>query len=1855
MTEEIGLRGRFDTSQFTKGLSTYIKGLRDAQNATTRTARALNRFGATFQETFAKAGVGIDALAPQSKAVGKALGGVKTASASGGSELQRQQTIAAALAGELRDVKKIAQARAIIESGNTSEYRKQVAAIAEQEAKLSRISRVRKLQSQGIGVSAFAPVRGAIKRLDPLSDFDPKVLKQTADLFERATAGTRKLASGLGRVKRESGAVRQEFNKLTTAGVAMGTAIGITAVAAVRRLSQAFVQTARFGLELVTFFERLGLSINFFAARTVQQADESITFNQALEQTARSAEGLLIWVQQLAIASPFTTKQVGIIFRVSQAYGLLAEEAQVLLPLLLDVGAATGLDPQTLENAARALGQIRARGKLTGEEIRQLGNAGIPIRDILVKQLKITNKEFDKILESGALISDITIPAIIESLREFEGAGERVAFQTIGGLVSAFQEIKELGLAKLFTGIFEPLRPLLEGLVETVNNPQFLAALQVLGEELGTNVANAVTFLSDGIRSLIESWTGLDPIVRRNVILFAAIAIGAVVVAGALGLIFVAVKALINPFTIVSALLAGFVVDYTTGFKTLSRLTLGFSDVVIGAFRTIGTSVTGVATFIAKVSTDVANVFSDLTDTLASLAGDAGEVWARAFGEGAISGIVSALNSINAFLFGQLKTASAPEALPDIDTWGHEIGLLFGESIGSGSEEAIQNSVNGQRVAFNKLAKDTSDGALKAYKKEEVRFINAGKQAGFAFFDGWSISQGTFKQKAPAIIDESNEPVEEAAFEAGLRVGDAYTRGFGLLFAKPQDIVNPAIAGLVNAIGGGRELTRAGAESFTGFLEGFEKADFGALEGASGIVQGFLSSLVAIGDIEEIDVPRSLFDVREELAKALKGFREFGVISSDALNAVKDAAGPLGNEIEEFLIVFQELALESMNLADAQEVLNKVTQKYNDLLDPLKDKLTKVSNVRQTAEEAREIAGLQRIVNSRIVTESRRQIAAAKIQEILTKQQIRNIEIQKKEEVGVAEEVVEGAEKQEDAAQKRFDIFKSTLSQQNSQLALVAEEAKIVETLNKELERAREKEITALERQLKFAGLVSAELADTIKAAKAKRVLEDESSSALARQRAELDLQSVALNRINRELEASKLGFDPQLLQPFRNVLVTLDDIGVKAKGTGDVLGEAFKIAAEDLPDTAKLLKDWEDSLENIKGQWGDIKDSISENLIEVNKLLPPFLKIFPEGEGGTPAILTNLKNLAKGIALSAATIQVTDFIGDLVLVGIGIKGIGAAILGTGVGGSVITLLSNMALAIGLLPGPLFIFSLALIAFRQNIGLMRDRLISWADDVFTIADRLIGIFVRLGRVISDVFSAEGRARLAEDFREWREFVTSGEGIREVVTDFKEAGDEAFDGFFDKFTTSGPLAFPITAIELGLEGLDIVTRDRGRASGEALSDGWEAALQDAAPAAQEQTSTFFRDLFSGITTSDTGEFLLGGEVADIGANIGGGIVAGIGDVPQEDISTGVELLVDSILAEVGSQAEIRSPSELFAREVGEPIGEGVALGMTRFDQSDAVTAVVTGIINQFDSLKTKGAAKFTQFNTVLSNKNKDLRRILVRETNETNETLLEGYGEFISTLVQNFDEFFFNLLEGWRITGEDSVRIVGETVDSIGTAFNGLGVSVFDGDLGLDKFGLDFVEFFTTLSTDVEPEVISVKDSIVGVLVTDEDSMLNTLRDALFGTSPTQDKTNPVYMIGVDIMAGISQGVIDSKEEFAFAMKDSIAFGFEEVATEIRSNSPSLKAAEELGLPISQGVAMGVAMGAPDVAAAVAGVLDSVFSAGLSPLLSSSPATAVPSSVSNVSTTNDFNLNVNSAQDSQGIINDFSIMRVLAAV
>lgn len=1739
MAQDIGLSAKFDTRQFTRGLNTYVAGLKKAESETARTAAAINASALQIANAW------------------------KQASAAPSVALLALQRLSAS----------------IQQLGNT-------------------------VLAAGQGLNqftlAFVGLAAATNNLTGnLTRLGATYAKHNASLSQ----------------------MRSKLSGVTNASLATAAALGTVLVLALRRIGFAIRGVIQEGIELVTFFERAQLALNFFAARSLRATNASLELGDALAQTRTESKGLLIWLQKVAILSPFTSKDVVQAFRVSQAYGLLADDAKVLVPLLLDMGAAIGLDPQTLENAARALGQIQARGKLTGEEIRQLGNAGIPIRDILVKQLGIAASEFDPLLEAGKITASVTIPAIVTALREFEGAGERVAFETIGGMLSAFAELKQVGTARFFEGIFEPLREGMLNLIEAANDLETIAWFRVLGEEVGNFIKSSVLRLVNGIKNLINTWKNLDPEIKQVIVTFATSVVVFTGVALALGAVALAARLIIRPFTLIILALAA--------VNTAWQMNIGnFQSGTKGILSSLGELGSGVATITSSIINAFGNMFVGIGELFSAFVDEVGN-WGEAIidvfaiGLSVLNPIYTALAVMREVFQYWLKPGSPSRVSGPVDRWGEETIDVFGDGLRLGIEK-----LHIPLLGISNVMEESTKGAAR-----DANLASVGEDAANEVTDGWlkaldldaEIAKASMQGYFYDIQKDTESRVEPIMEETGGDVAAAFWDGFIQEFPKPIRQINQAIQDALSQLGGGRQLDTSGALAIEKYLEGFKKADFSALDQISGIVSSRLSSLAKIGELGDLDVPRTLSDTRKALAKAIDEFREFGRVGEGTLSAVRNAAGPAGRATVEYFNKYIEFAVAADAATAAQDSLNTTVEYYKNLITPIREELEALQ--RQTTEfsEQREIVRLTRVTKNFAFSELRRREAQAKIDQIHAGARLRNLEGEEKAATEVGNAQLTEAKKIEDELSTQLGLMTSRFNLQNKQLTAVSQEASIIEKLNKELERLRKKEESDLELQLKFAKLLNEEERDRLEEARARHVLNSADSTEYQRQQAFLKLQTIELNRQRRELEAVKLGFDPAAFQPIRDSIITLDDLGIKTKDTASDFEEMFDKIGVAGDDALGFQAEWEAAIEKVRKKYAEVETQIGSTLAAINDSLPKFLALFPEEEGGDPPIITNLKKMSTAIwAVGAA------FVGSSLLLRLAALKEAMILLGipsllTGIAnvfGGAIRWLLVLGGAVGFLTAAI---TVGVLSWTTNFLEFRDRVSRILGSVVRNMFGFVEILINMARIANNlrklITTGEGRQELVDTFKQLSsDFEKEGFGAIFGDIDFAESGRDAATNFFEG-ASEGVVFNPFAGL------LNVFNEQIADVASGVDTETFTSITVDKLNEDMLKESDRVAGSFANLFSSQEFEQKAIVEAGKAGQALSQGAINGL-ILDKVEAEDKVTTWANGVIDVFKNFFRIKSPSALMATEIGEPIGKGIIDGITTFlnkeGSSDAVANTFGNIEMEAKESTGNILTNAKTFNTIFKIRMKALTGIV------------GDAWEFVTT----------STVDSWNAIKAHILSIIEELTNELPELMKPL----IDVVVGI----------FKQMRQGVDTEVSGMVKDVEGSIVTNEDSMLAILQDALVGTTSPggiSNKDGAGYLLGIGFVTGIALGINDPTTWTTVvlpAITTWITNWTKAWETGLGIDSPSRVAAESIGIPFAEGIALGIAKGQPLISGAVSNAMNSSLGGILNSQYGSSSAASSSNVTNNVNRSFAYNLNVNTPAASQGVINDFAIMRVLAA-
>lgn len=251
-----------------------------------------------------------------------------------------------------------------------------------------------------------------------------------------------------------------------------------------------------------------GLAVGY-AGKTLWQAligsnaeyEQTLTSFEVLLQSAEKADKMMDELTDFAATTPLqlddTTKAATLLLN----YGLAEEEVMVRMQQLGDLAMGNA---EKLDRVALAYGQMLAKGKVSGEELRQMTEAGVPLQQALADAIGITTAELSKMIEKG----EVGIPELNKAIEQLTGEGGRFfgmmekQSQTFSGMLSTLKD--EIGIFAREMGeeAFAEVKSALTGIMDEMDRMREDGTLQKLGQEIGSAIAFAVKALS-GLLSIL--------------------------------------------------------------------------------------------------------------------------------------------------------------------------------------------------------------------------------------------------------------------------------------------------------------------------------------------------------------------------------------------------------------------------------------------------------------------------------------------------------------------------------------------------------------------------------------------------------------------------------------------------------------------------------------------------------------------------------------------------------------------------------------------------------------------------------------------------------------------------------------------------------------------------------------------------------------------------------------------------------------------------------------------------------------------------------------------------------------------------------------------------------------------------------------------------------------------------------------------------------------------------------------------------------------------------------------------------------------------------------------------------------
>lgn len=239
----------------------------------------------------------------------------------------------------------------------------------------------------------------------------------------------------------------------------------------------------------------------------LQQANITFTTFLGSEQAAQEH---LQELQRFAATTPFQFPDLVDASRRLQAMGFSAKE---VIPDLRAIGGAVsalGTGTEGINRITLALGQMQQKGKVTGEELRQLQEAGIDATGYIAKALETTTADVLAKSEKGQISGRTGVNAIISGLAadpRFAGLLEAQS-RSFAGAMSNIQDSAQMALAQGLKPLFEALNDGATALAKFTSSETFTKGAEQFAQVLHEDI-EAIKTLSAEAKNIADPFLPL--------------------------------------------------------------------------------------------------------------------------------------------------------------------------------------------------------------------------------------------------------------------------------------------------------------------------------------------------------------------------------------------------------------------------------------------------------------------------------------------------------------------------------------------------------------------------------------------------------------------------------------------------------------------------------------------------------------------------------------------------------------------------------------------------------------------------------------------------------------------------------------------------------------------------------------------------------------------------------------------------------------------------------------------------------------------------------------------------------------------------------------------------------------------------------------------------------------------------------------------------------------------------------------------------------------------------------------------------------------------------------------------------
>ena len=255
------------------------------------------------------------------------------------------------------------------------------------------------------------------------------------------------------------------------------------------------------------------------------EMEQHTTSLEVMLGSASKASAMIEKMRDFAAKTPLTLENVISGGSLLMSYGV---DESNLIDTMTKLGDLASGNAEKMDRITLAYGQMLAKGKVTGEELMQMTEAGVPLQTALAESIGVTGEEFSKMVSAGKVgIDDLNkvITGLTTGNGKFAGMMEKQS-QTMQGMLSTLQDNISEFFRKMGEGAFGEAKSVLQDVSDQLAEWEQDGTLDEWAQNLGVSLKNLVAFMKQAIS------VGLD---FKEAIIAGAVALGTFKVAIGIG------------------------------------------------------------------------------------------------------------------------------------------------------------------------------------------------------------------------------------------------------------------------------------------------------------------------------------------------------------------------------------------------------------------------------------------------------------------------------------------------------------------------------------------------------------------------------------------------------------------------------------------------------------------------------------------------------------------------------------------------------------------------------------------------------------------------------------------------------------------------------------------------------------------------------------------------------------------------------------------------------------------------------------------------------------------------------------------------------------------------------------------------------------------------------------------------------------------------------------------------------------------------------------------------------------------------------------------------------------------------